>query len=121
MEYKFEVGQKVVVYGNYGYKKIAEVDKITPSGLIKVEGSLFYEDGRERNSDSWNSLHIKPASEKEIMEIKRKQYIQDVFSKLRDIEKMNYATALRLNEVLEEAEKTGGITKRSDENKAWEH
>lgn len=121
MEYKFEVGQKVIIYGNNGYMTLAEVEKVTPSGLVKVNGSLYYKDGRERSKSTWNHFWIKPASEEDVMKIERKEYIQRVFNKLRDIKGMDYATAFKINEVLEEAEKTGGITKKSDENKAWEH
>ena len=43
-----------------GNKKVRQVEKITPSGLIRVSGLLYYPDGRERTSSIWHSSRLIP-------------------------------------------------------------
>ncbi len=40
---KLNVGDKVIVHGGWTGDHIGTVEKITPTGLIKVEGKTYYE------------------------------------------------------------------------------
>ena len=48
--YEFKVGDKVLLT-SYSGRKISVVEKITPKGFIKVDGMLFYHNGKERTSN----------------------------------------------------------------------
>lgn len=55
---KLNVGDKVIVHGRWNENHIGTVEKITPTGLIKVEGRTYYEDGTQRGGDTWSRSMI---------------------------------------------------------------
>lgn len=73
------VGDTVILESGPPYShrySFANVKKITPSGLIKVRGMLFYKNGMERKSDAFYSSHIYSIDDKlalEAMEHHEKQ------------------------------------------------
>lgn len=96
-----KAGDKVILnsYGNE--KKIATVEAITKTGLIKVCGLLYYPDGRQRGGDAFSSSTIKKYSEEEGKVIEQNNYVKKVLSKLWKLESLDYEKAVKIMEILE--------------------
>lgn len=93
-------GDKVVVYSR-NLKEVAEVEKITPSGFIKVAGVLYRKDGSQRGfSDPWYRTSIRPASDAEIEQLQKERFVSEVRSKLWHIESLSYEQAIAVYEIL---------------------
>lgn len=60
---KFEVGQEVVLFPNRGFARLAKVEKITPTGRVRVAGSLFNGTTGHQCGGSWLCDSIEPATE----------------------------------------------------------
>lgn len=98
-----KVGDFVFVSGNWGCS-LHKVEKITPKGFIKVNGSLYTKDGYERGGDSWSITNISPASPDAIKEYNNKIFIREVMNKLRTVKKLSYEQAVDVNRILFEYE-----------------
>lgn len=98
-ENKFYVGQKVKVYDHTGNEWIRTVEKITPTGRVKV-GSTYYVNGSEYTSYSWGKTYIEPATEEIIAQHNKRQFTSRVMSELHHIEKMTYEDAVKVNSIL---------------------
>lgn len=98
---EFKVGQKVFVISRYN-KRLSKVEKITPSGFIKVDGTLYHPNGSERTSDSWNSSNIEVATEEDICQFKKQIFISAVYKAMVNIENnLTYEQAVKLNRLLQ--------------------
>ena len=98
-------GDKVIycVRGPGFYNKtIMEVEKITPKGFIKVNGSLFNNDtGEIRGSnDSYVFCHIEEATPDSIKAVQEEQYIYDTLVQMRKCESLTYKQATAVRKVL---------------------
>lgn len=90
-EGKFFVGQRVlVVCGTMGTSKfISKITKITPTGLIAVEGrSNKYKPNGRYYKDYWNSSHIEPLTDKSEKEVKARELV-DVIAR-GDLAKLSF-------------------------------
>lgn len=81
-EYNFTVGMQVVFDNRYR-RELCEIEKITPTGLIKLKGErwkayTFKPSGYSRGADKWDTANIKPATPEIIAEFKRKYYIEEI-------------------------------------------
>lgn len=61
MDYKewlsqLKVGDKVIISRAHWGSKMSKVEKITPSGMIKVDGRMFNKDGRERGNNGYSGF-----------------------------------------------------------------
>ena len=91
------VGDKVIV-SNYGYKEIAQIEKITPSGMIKVNGSLYNKDGSRRGAMySFCLQECTPEIEKELAQ---RAFIRKVVTRMRNIKDITYEQAIKINRIL---------------------
>ena len=89
IELNIKQGDKVIVHGRFG-KRIAEVEKITPTGRIRVKGSYYDKFGHQIGRDIWSRTRITIATEEEIQRLEQELFI------LRTIEKMtNFRGTLR--------------------------
>lgn len=61
----FQVGDKVEIYGAFGYKKIGTsvVTEITSGNNVRIRGykQLYRQDGSPRKKFDWEDGHIKKA------------------------------------------------------------
>lgn len=55
--------------------RIAKVEKITPSGLIKVNGVLYNKNGLMRGGDSWNIPILREATDEVVQQVRETQLI----------------------------------------------
>ena len=77
-----------------GGRLLRQVEKITPTGFIKVDGTLYRKDGSQRvGGDVWTSSHIYPASSQEIEQFQKERFVAAVVRKLQ---------AVAINRILEE-------------------
>jgi len=81
-----QAGDEVFLsYGNFDYIK-CRVEKITPSGLIKVNNKLFYPGGSERTKGYYGD-HILAINDKSIEKVRSMKHnlaIKNMKIKLRD-------------------------------------
>lgn len=100
-------GDAVIVLGAgwYDTKQKCTVDKLTPSGLIKVNGTLYYSDtwqaGRERSGDR-QLLQATPEALQEIVEA---EVIARAIHKMQRLsgKTIDYGTAVKILGILGEA------------------
>ena len=79
-----QIGDMVFVHNGLS-TYIKPVQKITPSGLIKVNGTLFNPDGRMRGGSMYCHTYIEVATPEKIKEFKEQIYIDKVITKLKDL------------------------------------
>ena len=94
-----KAGDKVFVWYT-GSCQLDVVEKITPKGFIKVNGSLFTKDGLERGGSVWYHASIEPATEEKIAEYNRERFIRATIKRMREISKISYEQAVQINEIL---------------------
>ena len=97
-----QVGDLVFVY-YHSNTCIKAVQKITPSGLIKVDGLLFNNtDGYLRGRDKYFcQTHIEIATPEKIEDFKKRVYIKKTFSDFRDlkVEDISFEQAQEINRI----------------------
>lgn len=96
-----KAGDKVLMRNTWR-TDIGIVDKITPTGIIKVDGYSFRPDGRERGGDSYHPWHIEPLTPELEVEFYKKRFISKVANSASDYDfrNMSYDIAKALNELL---------------------
>ena len=98
-----KAGDKVFVWYS-GSCRLGFVEKITPKGFIKVDGTLFTQDGLERGGSDWYHTSIEPATEEKIAEYNRKKFIRATIKQMRETPKISYEQALKISEILNKQE-----------------
>ena len=68
-----------------GNKKVRQVEKITPSGFIRVSGVLYYPNGRERTSSIWHSSMLIPYNKETALIIEQNEFISKLVKRLHNI------------------------------------
>lgn len=109
-ELNLKVGDKVVycTYGPWGDESIEIVEKITPTGRIRLKGidAQFNKNGRKMGDTSLGSggclKILTPELEKKITE---KRTIRKCYQKLKLLERLDYDTAVKILAALDEMEK----------------
>lgn len=71
-----KVGDKVIISHRLG-KCVATVEKITPAGNIKANGTLFLPSGMERGGNMWDRSFLSKATPEEVERI----VVQNTISK----------------------------------------
>ena len=94
-----KIGDKVVMSGRLINDTVKKIDKITPTGLIKIGTSFFYKNGSERCSDTWNSSRIRPCTPEDEENIKKKIFCSKVLKKINDMKSISYKNALKINKI----------------------
>lgn len=95
-----KIGDKVIIESLH-WKRLAEVQDITKTGLIKVCGNLYYKDGRLRGGDKYNRTYLRIATEEEIKELQKDEFIKKVLYKMQYCKSITYEQAKEINEILE--------------------
>lgn len=98
---KLKAGDKVLVCDRYG-ETVVKVEKITPSGFVRVQGRLYYSDGSSRSSDIWYKPWLKPWTQEKENELKREHMIAKVVDKLNKlrVSDLDYDTAVKIADIL---------------------
>lgn len=91
-------GDEVFVRSPYGDKYLRTVEKITPTGLIKVGGCLYTQEGRQRGETFAHRLaECTPGKKEEFM---REVFTSKVLRGLRNVPNITYKQAIEINKVL---------------------
>ena len=98
---ELKVGDKVFV-GHRDYYEVSVVEKITPTGFIKVNENLYNENGYLRGGDVWTRTHLIRWSQEEEGKLRREKYIKAVLRKLTDLKDgdITYDQALLIMNIL---------------------
>lgn len=97
-----QVGDLVFVYYSH-CTCIKAVQKITPSGLIKVNGLLFNVDGYLRGRDRYCTTHIEIATPDKIEDFKKRVYVKKTFTNLQNltVEDISFEQAQEINRIFD--------------------
>lgn len=94
-----KAGDKVIVQKPYNYDSVGTVEEITPSGYIRVDGSLYHKTGALRGGDSFNRTRIEAATDESLEKIRKEKYIRVLLGKLGKA-KISYEMAVEIDAVL---------------------
>lgn len=108
---KLKPGDNVVIYEWYSFGGckyyIKPIEKITPSGLIKVDGHLYRQNGYIREKYGRHKL-MNPSDEKvmeEVAQYHEKKFISNVLYRLRNLDSLTVQQANKFKLLLDEVEK----------------
>lgn len=95
-------GDKVIVcyFSLFGPKdeKVAVVERITPTGLIRVDGRLYRPNtGTCRNNDNYS---LTAYSEEKGIRIMQENTVSDMLAKLHQLEQLSYEQAVQIDKIL---------------------
>lgn len=95
-----QVGDMVFVYYT-GRTCIKAVQKITPSGLIKVDGNLFNTNGFIRGGGAYCTTHIEIATPEMIKEFKQRIYVKKTLADLQKltVDDISFEQAQEINRI----------------------
>lgn len=87
---------------NNGNRQIKTVEKVTPTGRIKLVGSSkqFNKNGDEIGGDVWSRAWISKATEQEIQEIQEEKFIRECLCKIKKVHELTYAQAIKIATIL---------------------
>ena len=103
-----KAGDKVII-SREGLENIFTVEKVTPTGRIKVNGEYYRsDDGHKIGSGIWCRGYIVPYTEERAEAIKREGVIRCCIRDLRGLtmEDLSYEKAVRILAILKEKEQT---------------
>lgn len=95
-----KVGDKVIVKSRWN-EYISEVERITPKGAIRVNGTLYNEYGSQKGGDSWSRSYIEKATDEIIRELQEKAYITKTLVKMRECKSLTYEQAVSIRKILD--------------------
>lgn len=98
-----KAGDKVIVSSTYG-TRVAEVEKITPSGLIKVDGTLYNQNGCERSQ--WCTSSIHEATEEAVREVEQRKVVTKAFKIMHRTSQITYEQAIKILEIFDVKEES---------------
>lgn len=101
-ELNVKAGDKVIVRcPAYGIRRVETVDKVTPTGRIKVNSTYFNKAGCEIGGNVWHRSHIVKATESEIKEIEQAEIIRGALYQLHNLSTLTYEQAVLIKSILE--------------------
>jgi len=105
-ELNVSVGDEVIVSGRLS-EKIAKVERITPTGRIRVEGQYYDKYGWEIGSDVWSRSHITYVTEEHAEKIKQRQTISKTYQLMKNynLNNLTFDQATKIIEIFEDKEK----------------
>jgi hypothetical protein len=96
---KLKAGDLVAVSGR-SFTAIRKVEKITPSGLIKVNGVLFDKNGCKRGCDTWSRTYLIEATPELIEKTRRSNAISTAYNLMRNAKNITFEQAKKIIEIL---------------------
>lgn len=94
-----KAGDKVFIHCNGG-KPLALVEKVTPKGFVKVNGTLYDSHGIQRGGGTYYKFSIKPATDESIQEYERECFVRTVIRKIHEVPKITYEQAVAIDAIL---------------------
>ena len=102
--HEWKVGEYVLIAnGFFDISKLGKVEQITKAGNIKVDDTIYYPSGRERTSNSFYVNWIRPITDEEANEFRKKEiehkYILKIKDKIQKCE-LTYEQATKIDAIL---------------------
>lgn len=94
-----KVGDLVVV-SSRTFAAVRKVEKITPSGLIKVNGILYNNNGCERGGDICSRNYLREATPELIDEIRIKSTIRKAYNLMQSAKNITFEQATEIIKIL---------------------
>lgn len=98
-----KAGDKVFIHYSGG-KTFAVVEKVTPKGFVKVNGTLYDSQGIQRGGGTYYKLSIKPATDESIQAYERECFVRTVIRKIHEGSKITYEQAVAIDAILNRGE-----------------
>jgi hypothetical protein len=98
-----KAGDTVIMAGRWGGKQVRTVDKVTPSGIIKIGGTSFSQHGFERGVSDvrWGTRHhLEEATPERLEDIRQKAVIDRALILMRGTGGITYEQADAIINVL---------------------
>ena len=95
---KLKTGDAIFVKSQYGIV-LTNVEKVTPTGRIKVGKSYFDIRGWEIGGDVWSRRTLREATKEAVLDYQRKPFIVDL-ARSADLLKITYEQAAEINKIL---------------------
>lgn len=90
----------IVVVCSRTSRAVRKVEKITPSGLIKVNGILYNKNGCERGGDTWSRYYLAEATPELINQIRIESTISKAYKLMRDATGITFEQATEIIKIL---------------------
>ena len=97
-ELNVSVGDEVIVVYRL-YERVAKVERITPNGRIRVDGTYYDKYGRQIGSDIWSSSYITYVTEERVEKITISKAYQ--LMKNCELNNITYDQATKIIEICE--------------------
>lgn len=91
-------GDTVIVRTRYS-ESIRKVDKITPTGKIRV-GNFLFTDGRCKSGNVWDYTTLEEPTEEKVREITEKYVIRKALTEMHETKDISYEQAKAILEIL---------------------
>lgn len=99
-ELNVKAGDKVIVHARFS-KYIAEVEKITPTGRIRVKGTYYDKHGHQIGGDIWSRSLITIATEEDIERLNQERTILDTIRRMNNFRgNLRYEDAVKIDDIL---------------------
>lgn len=85
-------------------EEVAIVERVTPTGLIRVDGRLYYPTGCCRNNDHY---YLKECSKEEELRVIKKNFVSNMMAKLHQLEQLSYEQAVAIDKILTDSKGEG--------------
>jgi hypothetical protein len=96
-------GDKVIISSDY-ITKIKSINKITPTGKIKIDNYSYDSDGREINGSMWHRKYLTQWTQEKEDEIIKQIKFQKICNKLSEVkwEKMEFDLVKKIYSILQD-------------------
>lgn len=99
----FKVGDCVFIR-DHSSSHLGKIERVTPTGQIVVDGLRFDKNGHETGNKGIFARAIYAASDEQIEEYKKDEFIKRILFTMRDIKKINYEQAQKIDEILSDGD-----------------
>lgn len=97
-----KAGDEATVFLGSRIRGIYRVDKVTPTGLVKIGDVVFNKDGSRRGDNSWLSESIAPTTQEHRDELIRRRRVSEI--EKTDFNKLTLDELSRIIDVIHESE-----------------
>ena len=94
-----KVGDTIIVLGMWGKRRISTVQKVTPTGKIRVDGNLYDANGFRR-IDRWESEHLQKATSEQLKQIRNEYKINKALKMCHEVKVLTIEQAEKIVDIL---------------------
>ena len=94
-----KAGDTVIVWGMWGRKRISTVQKVTPTGKIRVDGNLYDATGFRR-IDKWDSERLQKPTSEQLKQIRDEYKINKALKMCHEVRVLTIEQAEKIVDIL---------------------